>query len=345
MLRLKIPQETLPEAGWWRVQIDLLGSLVLLVCLNFFTIWYLGNFTTNFGYWTIYQKWDLLANMDESVDWLILGDSSCNQGVMPSVFYNDLGERAVNLCTIGNLGVVNELWMLEEYIDRFGPPGNVVIVHVYDVWHRDIDPVLFGQVPRPWGFWHQHSLGQYIFGEQTVRDQAFLERFIPLYSQTRAITTNLQMAAMLQDNPFKANWYIQPDGFLVATEPHPEVVVNGARDHIQFTSENGFQISKLNDLAMQEIVELADSYRINVYLVNSPVYEGLYADPTYQDYLYGVQAKLAGFAIYSQFVYHIEAVQTFPADLMQNPDHLIQPGAEIYTHWLVEQIRLLRESN
>ena len=95
-------------------------------------------------------------------------------------------------------------------------------------------------------------------------------------------------------------------------------------------------------MAMQEIGVLADSYGFDIYLVNSPVYQGLYDNPAYQSYLSGVQQKLAEFASDSSYVYHIPAVRTFPAELMQTPDHLILTGAEEYTHWLIEQISLLR---
>jgi hypothetical protein len=341
MFRLKLPQESLLPSAWRRVWLELIGSLVILVAINFGMMWYLGNYTSNYGFWTIHQKWWLLEYLDEPVDWLILGDSSCNQGVMPSIFENELGETAVNLCTIGNLGTVNDLWMLEEYIDRFGPPRHVLIVHVYDIWHRPLDPVLFGQVPRPWGFWNEHTFGSALFEDEAVREEAFLERFVPLYSQTRAITSILRMSLMLQHNPFKPGWHLEADGFLAATESHTDVVVNGALEHIQFVTENIFTISPTNDMAMQEIGVIADNYGFEVYLVNSPVYQGLYNNPAYQNYLNGLQQKLSEFDRDSAYVFHIPAVRTFPAELMQNPDHLILPGAEQYTHWLIEQIALL----
>ena len=342
MIRLKLPQESLSSSTWRQVWIVLLGSLVMLFCINLVTIWYLGNLTTNFGYWTIHQKWYLLEDLDAPVDWLILGDSSCNQGVMPVIFMAELGETAVNLCTIGNLGTVDDLWMLEEYIDRHGPPQHVLIVHVYDIWHRPLDPVIIGQVPRFWGFWNQHTFGADFFSIPGVKEETFLERYVPLYSQTRTLTNILRTTLMLQHNPFKPAWHLEPDGFLVATEPKIDTVINGTQDHIRFSSENSFSVSTSNDQAMQEIVELADQYGIDIYLVNAPVYQGLYDDPAYQSYLNDVQNKLAEFASDSPYVYHIDAVRAFPAELMQTPDHLILPGSEAYTHWVIEQISLLR---
>ncbi len=339
---LLLPQEISKPSSWRRVIVEIIGSLVVLIIINFATIFYLGNYTTNFGYWTIHQKWKLLADLEQPVDWLILGDSSCNQGIMPEIFANELGEKAVNLCTIGNLGTVDDLWMLEEYIDRFGPPEHVVIVHVFDIWYRPLDQVIFGQVPRFWGFWNQHTLGTALFEDDKVRQDTFLERYIPLYSQTRTITNILRTTLMLQHNPFQPDWRLEPDGFLVATEPHPDVVIAGAQDQIKFASENVFSISPTNDMAMQKIGVLADSYGFHVYLVNSPVYQGLYDDPAYQTYLAGVQQKLEEFDSDSSYVFHISSVNTFPAEMMQNPDHLILTGAVEYTHWLIDQIENFR---
>ena len=342
MLRLSLPQEHLSSSSWKKVSMQLLGSLLFLLILNFGMLWYLGNYTSNYGFWTIHQKWQLLEDLEQPVDWLILGDSSCNQGVMPSIIETELGETALNLCTIGNLGTINDLWMLEEYIDRFGPPKHVVIIHVFDIWHRPLDQVIFGQVPRPWGFWEHHTLGSYLFEDEEIRQETFIEKFIPLYSQSRAITNILRSTVVLQHNPLKPNWHLEADGFLVATEPHPDVVVAGAQDQIKFASENVFSISPTNDMSMQEIGVLADSYGFQVYLVNSPVYQGLYDHAAYQSYLAGVQDKLAEFDSDSSYVFHIAGVRTFPAEMMQNPDHLILAGAAEYTHWLVEQIQGFR---
>jgi hypothetical protein len=51
--------------------------------------------------------------VDEPVDWLILGDSSVNQGVIPSIFEDEFGERAINLGTNGIMITLDDLWMIE----------------------------------------------------------------------------------------------------------------------------------------------------------------------------------------------------------------------------------------
>ena len=342
MSSFKLPQENLPSVRKSRLLVDILGSLAMLVVLNFAALWYLGGYSTHFGYWTIHNKWQVLEHMEQEVDWLILGDSSCNQGVMPALFESELGETAINLCTTGNMGALGDLWILEEYIARFGVPHNVLIVHVYDVWHRDVNPVMTGQIPRPWGFWEAHSFGSAWLEDPQVRREAFLERFVPLYSLNRTLGSIIRDTVLLRHNPFVPMWRLEPDGFLPAWEAKPDNVRTSAAEHVSFVSENVFSISYVNDNAMQEIVELADRLGFTVYLANSPVYEGLYADPAYQAYFAGVFDKLAEFAGDSPNVHYLTAVRTFPAELMQNPDHLIVDGAEQYTLWLIGEILLRR---
>ena len=78
---------------------------------------------------------------------LILGDSSAAQGVDPEFWTNASGESAINLATIGDATVVNDAWMLETYLERFGRPNKVVIVHAYDIWHRELKQNVVVQIP------------------------------------------------------------------------------------------------------------------------------------------------------------------------------------------------------
>jgi hypothetical protein len=210
-------RELPPPANLPRLLLDILETLLLVVLLNWATSGYLANYSTNHGYWTIHQKWFLLGKLDAAVDWLVLGDSSCNQGVVPAVLEEELDGKALNLCMVGNITVLGDLWLLEEYIARFGPPRAVIIVHVYDVWPRDLNPVLLGQIPRPWGFWRSHTLGEKLLDDPQVRFDLFVERYVPLYSQPKTLTTILRSATFLQHNPFQPPGQLEADGFMVAS--------------------------------------------------------------------------------------------------------------------------------
>jgi len=332
------PREKSPSAKFVTFALEVLGSLLVLVLLNSFALWYLGNYSPNYGYWTLQQKWALLGKMDAPVDWLILGDSSCNQGVSPALIQEKLGETAINLCTIGSVTALNDVWMLEEYIQRFGPPKGVVIGHVYDIWPRDLDPLILGQIPRQWGFWMEHTLGSDLLENPDLRSQLFQERYVPLLSQRLTLTSLLRSLMFGQLIPFKPKWHMDEYGFLSGEQAQPKIAIQDAQDHMQFVRENEPDLSSINQQALERLVEIANAYQLPIYLVNSPLYEGLSADDGFQAYLGALTGQIDSVVGESQSVHRIAEIKTFPAAQLQTADHLTLAGAQVYTEWLIQNV-------
>jgi hypothetical protein len=317
---------------------ELLGSLVMLVVLNFFALWYLGNYSTNYGYWTLHQKWSILGKMESPVEWLILGDSSCNQGVSPAVITERLGGAAVNLCTIGNVTLLNDLWMLEEYIQRFGPPKAVVVIHVYDIYPRELSPVILGQIPRPWGFWRQHTLGRELLDDPQIRSELFQEHFIPLLSQRLSLDNILRALIFEKLVPFREQWHMEEDGFLMDEQARPETATQDGKDHMQFVRESEPVVSEVNQASLRALRDIADAHQIPIYIVNSPLYEDLYADEQFRVYLEQIHAQIEAAIGQSEYMHLLTEVKTFPASQLQTADHLVVSGALAYTDWLVQNV-------
>jgi hypothetical protein len=336
------------EVGWAvsrrSVIATIVGALLALFLLNLGAYALLRAQTTNRGSWVIRQKWGLLRAQESPVGWLILGDSSCNQGVMPALFEAELGQSAINLCTIGNGTAIFDLWMIEDHIQRLGPPQNVIIVHAYDVWPRGLNPGFLAEPPLPWRFWRQYSSWDEIVTNAEAERSIFIERYLPLYSQTRSLSSMIRAAILEFDNPFSNGYFMQPDGFMPAAEAKPIAATQDARDHINAIAENGFFISHHNQLALDRIAELADQYGFEVYLANSPMHEMLYFDPNFQVYWQTVQAQLAPYAAQSAHLHYVEPVFTFPAEQLQTADHLIVSGAETFTRLLIAEIERMRQS-
>jgi hypothetical protein len=332
-------KENLPVVTWRNVFLLIVLTPLMLVLTNFFMLEYLDRYSMNYGYWTIHQKWNLLAELETPVDWLILGDSSCSQGVIPDIFKMKLNQTALNLCTTGDMGTVDNLWLLEDYIERFGVPKNVLIVHTFDIWYRGFNPVRLGQVPRPWRFWERHSFGIEFMRDEDTREETFIERYMPLLSQNKTIGTIIRSTLAGVHNPLVSMWTITENGFVPALEPKPDTVLAGEQQLKNFVVENSFTISSINDQALNKIVELADRNGFYLYIANAPVYEGLYASVDFQNYNQSLQSHLQNIADQSDNTYHIPSIKTFPIEQMQNPDHLIVSGAEEYTEWLIKQIQ------
>jgi hypothetical protein len=338
----QLPKEVDVPSSKRRILVDIIGTVIVVILFNIFAIWFLSEYSTNFGYFLIQHKWRLLDNLREPVEWLYLGDSSCNQGVIPSLVNEVTGEIGPNLCTIGNMTALEDLWMLEFYIDEFGPPENVLIIHVYDMWYRNFTPGMLGQIPLPWGFWDDFSFASELVQSNRVKFNIFLEAYVPLYSQSSTLGSIIYDSVTQFKNPFVKQWHLDPYGFLPEEEAHPDTVERDAQNHIQFVTQNDFFLSYNNKVAMDKMVDLAEKHGINIYIANSPQYEGLFEDENYQRYFNKVRSMLIGYAEQSERVYYISEVKVFPAIKMQNADHLITSSANEYTNWLIDNVLNIR---
>lgn len=303
--------------------------------INFYVGLYLKYFPENKGYWLIKKKWEMLLYLKQPVDWLILGDSSCNQGVDPSIFREKLNASAINLCTIGDTLALNDAWMLSKYIEKYGAPKNVLIVHVYDVWHRDINWNVTGQTPLAWGYWKKLKPQLELNYEDL--NTVFVNKYVPLYSQNESIKEIIKNP----DTWFKRDDYdIREDGFMSKFDVNPGEVKLDSERHINLVKNKQFSLSSPNQKSLEQIVALAEQYNFNVYLTNSPLYEGLYQNKNFRAYFSQVQKTLRSVADKSDRVHYIlQKPITFPKIRMQNADHVIESAAKEYTHKLVSEVR------
>ena len=327
------PEEITGTAGTWRILVAVLGTLLTTLLVNVSAIWYINNNPENLSEVLIKKKWEMVLDMEHPADWLILGDSSGNQGVVPDIFNKRFGGTSINMCTVGTLLALNDAWILDTYIQRLGPPRNVLIVHVYDIWQRDLNYYHMAKVPLEWHYWERLKPTLELDLHSTW--SIFLTRYIPLYSHDRTLSRKIK-------HPWagsRSYSQIQDDGFMARSEPNPVRVLEDAEKHKSFLKDNEFNLSALNRAALTQIIELAERYKFNVYLANGPVYEGLYETEDFRTYIASVREALGTFAASSEWLHYILQVPaTFPADQMQNVDHLVYSAALVYTDELVSEI-------
>lgn len=314
-----------------------LVTLALLALANVGAWAYLRSSPANQGYAIIEAKWELLRAEQEPVEWLVLGDSSCNQGVDPKALESALGGRALNACTIGDMLAIEDAWMLDEYIQRHGAPKNVIIVHVYDIWHRD-DTVLKGLLwnidsdPERWRK-SQPSISL------SWREGVFtrVAPWLPLYSQSASL-----QALIWQPRRLFAQREIglSPLGFMSEAQARPEVVERDARAHLKFVQSNKPLLSEPNAEALKHLSALASAHKINVYLVPSPLYEGLWRQDDFRRYYEQTQALIAQQLDSKGRLWSLGSRPMMAAaDELQNVDHVTAPAASRYTQQLAASIK------
>jgi hypothetical protein len=228
--------------------------------------------------------------------------------------------------------------MLETHIERLGPPGQVLLVHAYHVWHRALPPFATAHVPLPFGFWRE--LEPRLEAGAGWSLESFVARYLPLYAEHRSL-------AQLLMRPWQAKRHYRVDerGFLAASVPLPAGVDRDARRRLDWLAGiDGLGVSPENRAALERIGALADQHGFDVYLVNAPVYRGIAEAPAFRRHQRHVAALLAGVDERYARVRYVPREFHFERAVMQNGDHLLADAAKGYTRGLAAEIVRLRHA-
>ncbi|MFW6059409.1 MAG: hypothetical protein ACODAQ_04470, partial [Phycisphaeraceae bacterium] len=278
-------------------------------------------------------KWQMLDARTQPVDALILGDSSGNQGVDPDILEDRVGGEWLNLCTVGNMLTVGSAWMLNDYVERFGPPDRILMIHVYEVWHRPAHPSAFARIPRPWGFWKEYDPPVHFSERQLV--EIALARYVPLY----AADVSLRQLIMHPRQTIAGRPEIRDDGFMPMHDPWPEEVRQDYEAQRRHVEESTFKASHPNRAGLDRLLELADRHDIEIYYAHGPTYDRLVEHEAFQRYFADVQAMLEQVEReHERFHLLFHEPQPFPIDQLQNVEHVTVEGAEVYTRRIAEAI-------
>lgn len=337
--RDRLPVEAPPTVTRGRVLVVIAVTLLGVLLLNFIAGRALDRLTTNRGYWLVREKWSLLETMPAPADWLILGDSSCNQGIMPDIVAAELGGTAVNLCTVGDMLAVNDAWMLARHIERLGPPKHVIIAHVYDMWARDqralVRQPLLAKIPLDWGYWRAQEPALTLSAED--ERQLMIARYVPLWAENKTLTSWLRHPGLL----WQRDMSMTPEGFMAYDKANPGLVRRESKSHIASATKRRFAMSKINRQALETIRALADQHGFDVYIAAGPLYEGMWSDEGFRGHFKAMMQALDAIAAKSprlHVVLHEPA--TYSVKQMENADHLVGPAAADFTRKLVAAIRV-----
>jgi len=329
-----LPRETLAPATWREVAATLAGVLVLFALVDLVAVIGLERRPLNAGYRVVKEKWRLLEGQVTPVDWLVLGDSAGNQGVMPAVLEAELGGTALNLCTIGAQSAMGDAWMLDAYLRKVGAPDHVLVVHVYDNWERELKVDGIAQVPLRWGFWERLQPPVHLDAGPAL--ELGLHRYLPLYAQNQALSRLLRAPWSALGRPFE----MDAEGFVPEARSNPAAVRSDAQKHLALVRRGKAVLSSSNRRAIDALEAMAERHGFDIWLAHAPVFAGLPAEEDYRSYFAQVQEGLSSFTARRPRVRVLSSEPvTFPAEEMTNVDHVTAEGARRYTKVLAGQIR------
>lgn len=328
----RLPRERLRGVSVRRVVLEWVVAGVVVVLINLIAYATLQRYDPNRFRVQVAVKYEILRERGDQFDSLILGDSTPNQGIMPSILDEQVGGRWLNLATVANLLAASDAWLLEEFIERYGVPKQVLISHVPDMWPREVDPAVICQVPV--------ALSRFDDLEPAVKlkvgesAKMYLTRYVPLYSKNDSLSQLLK-------KPWKAKDLrggFDADGFMPMYQAEPgwrEDQQSAIAEH----AEKPFSVSTINAQAMERIIALAGQYGFTVYLMPGSVSQGLMQSTGYQRNFNAMIEQYRAWADSSEQVRLIGHLpQVFPDTLMYDEDHVTVEGAREWTGQIAQAI-------
>lgn len=306
------------------------ASLLVVVAVDMIAMVALRRFDDRLGSSLADGKWELLESTERDVEWLILGDSSCNQGLDPAVLGSRLGGEALNLCTTADMLAVDDVWMLQRFLEEHRAPRAVFVVHTYDMWHRDTR-ALTGSM---WKVNTTRWAGRDPRVDFSVRDRLLnaIGRWIPLVSRSASLRR-------LLTEPPVGNQGREPldeAGFQHQLTPDPASVREDLSRHLAFLQGATFAMSKENEESLAVLGRLSDEHDLPVFIVSAPVLRDLELEPSYQRYVAPLDAQLAAFASNHDQVDVLPHPPGVSQDVLELVDHLVGDGPSMFSVFVAE---------
>jgi hypothetical protein len=335
----RLPSPPAPLRLW-------LGLVVVVFLCNAAAFFYLEHYTSQWGNYLHWRKWELLFDTNRPVDWLVLGDSSGSLGVVAEDLGLALDGYALNLCTTAGGTLLDDLWLLDSYIRRHGKPQNVVIVHTFSAWNKMPNIEAVARAPLFW-LWRQDIRPSPFIGLGTANIFAFVMKYFPLYNRSAALADILLY-------PWRHDWFHQgleerfsSAGTLSIAASNPEAVLEQTKQLLRSYSGSPRKAAAFNLDCFRRIISLAEKHDFPVYIANGPLFERLAHNRAIRSQMTDLRRSLATLIPpYAPVQMILTQAPPFPlASLADNVDHLIPPAAKHYTALLAAAIRHAAEDH
>ncbi len=277
-------------------------------------------------------KWGLLLNLKTPLDWFIAGDSSALDSLNPIFFQEKFGGTALSLATTGGAGLPNVAWMIQEHVRRLGPPKNVVILNDATVWTQDfiVESVL---IPLPLHRWLKLKPKPRVAWENM--DRYLLIRALPLFTPTPLFQSMKSKSLKYEEQ------YIL--GYRARSKAVGEAAPRLTVERIRQFEDQKFELTAMNQDAMNQIIESAERWNFQVYIVNQPRHDYLAKEPAYVNFFTRSKTVFENFEKQSAHVHYLREPHYVPADSFFDEIHLLPEGAAEFSTQVTEEIQKLEK--
>jgi hypothetical protein len=173
------------------IAVSVLVAIILVITINALAYLYLQNYPPSGG-GSIFRLWDCfmgIQTMDKGIDTLLLGDSSSRANLDTGAFADRLGGQTIDLSVLGGMSMLADAWLLSAYVQKFGPPDNVVVCRLSQGYNTTHTIELLAAPSLPWGYWDK--LGLAPAWEAGEIRELFITKYVVLYSYADVLRERL----------------------------------------------------------------------------------------------------------------------------------------------------------
>lgn len=334
-----LPRERLRDVRWRSLIVEWSVAVAVVALINVAAIAALNRADPNRFRVQVEVKYERLRENGSDYDSLILGDSTPNQGIKPALLDEQVGGKWMNLATVANMLALSDAWLLEEYIERNGPPNRVIVSHVPDMWPRTADPGVMSQAPV--GVNDYGKLNPPIHWSAKDKIVVLGTRYFPLYSKQQSLLELVQKPWKTSD--LRASF--GKDGFMQVAgqaDGWSKVVDAAIAEH----EAEPFELSDDNARAMRRLSELAETHGFTIYLTPGSVSQPLAESKGYRRNFDAMVKHYQQWAASSEHVTLIlPEPQALPREMMFDEDHVNAKGAAAWTGRIADAIKQAEQND
>jgi hypothetical protein len=312
----------------------MLTTLILFTMFNIFYLYYISQYDAL----NKSENLTVIDYLEEPVDVIIFGDSVVNSAINPHQIEAETGLTAVNLARNAEWVYYNDVWMLERYIEKFGPPKYIIMGHVYRLPPHRFDPMVqLGSISHPYGFsWYS----KYLHPNLTLDDKLNIitRRLFPLYFRKETTYTIIENLLFLHNPipPSKLNSVLESKGF---NSSHTTIDIEYVEaDAMSDPINKDYQFITDNLRVIDIFLDIIDTYRIQTYVFVTPVNRILGSRKPFQPATYTQREFWHMKSLEYDMLHFNPEIPLFESEHMYNSDHLNIYGSEIYTQYLIDWI-------
>ena len=334
-----LPIEQDGEFSWKQALAPIVACLLSVVVLN--AAMFRSGTDGSFEITILSEKWRLAQQRDDNVQWIVVGDSAGLHGVDPAVLTEALSGKAVNLCTFGTLLIVDDFWILEEYLKHNNPPQGVIVIHAPDVWPRIPQEAFFHYTGATPVAIHRvlEDLGPSVTRDHYI--SLFRKRYLPIYQAgklfKRILRSQLGMVNQKADSWTMKNGHL----FLDSSYAQPREVKGESETYCRLNKDQSpMAMSAVNANTMRQIIRLGEERSFSIWVANAPIAETVKHTGQVDRYFAAIRSELKRLdKQHSHFHYVLDGFATFAPDEMQSCDHIVGAAVKEYSRILSSTIR------